>query len=373
MLTTLSLHRTVDVYERGRAAGQHEGLQLAVMLHGAPVVDLALGLAKGEVPMQSDSLVIWFSTSKIVTAVAVAQLWERDHLRLDTPIAEYLPEFGMHGKDVVTVRHVLTHTGGFRNADGMLLGWDAEVTMPELYARVCAAGLEEGWRPGIDAGYHASAGHVVLGELVSRLSGSPYELYVREHVLEPVGAHDWWVGVPSDKQADYGDRLASMWWCQDGLHGEAPGFETVACRERAHPGMGGRGPANQLVLLLEALRLDASGERAPSLVRPQTWEAVTARHRAGVLDRTFQKPLDWGLGVIPATRSVSGEPVAYGYGAHCGPRTWGHSGAQSSTGFVDPDNELCVALMINGMPGHGEHTKRQHELLTALYEDLQLT
>jgi CubicO group peptidase (beta-lactamase class C family) len=358
------------VYEDRRAAGQHEGMQLTVLRDGAMVADLAVGLAKTDVPMRNDSLVIWFSTTKVLTAAAVAQLWEQGRFQLDDPVAAHLPEFGQHGKGVVTVRHVLTHTGGFRNADGMLLGWDGEVTTEELYRRICAAGLEDGWRPGIDAGYHGSAGHVVLGELVTRLSGVPFADYLRRNILEPVGAKDFWVGIPSVEQERYGERLASMWWCQGGLHGEAPGFETVACRERAHPGMGGRGPANQLVLVLEALRRDALGGTEQVLVRPQTWDAVTARHRTGVIDKTFGTVVDWGLGVIPVT--LGGANPSSSYGRHCGHRSWGHTGAQSSTAFVDPDNRLTVALMFNGMPGHEEHGSRQSELLTALYEDLGL-
>lgn len=347
-------------------------MQLTALLDGVLVADLALGLAREAVPMANDSLVIWFSTSKVLTAVAVAQLWEQRLLALDEPVARYLPEFGAHGKHAVTVRHVLTHTGGFRNADGMLLGWDAEVDVRELYTRICAAGLEDGWRVGVDAGYHGSSGHVVLGELVGRISGMPYADYCRQRVLDPCGAGDFWVGIPDAEQARYGDRLASMWWCQGEVRGAAPTFESPAARGRAHPGMGGRGPAGQLVLVMEQLRQDQLGTQAPVLVGAPAWEAMTARHRTGVLDRTFQGVLDWGLGLVPVTRATQGGPVAYGYGEHAGPRTWGHSGAQSSTAFVDPDAGLSVALAFNGMPGHLEHTRRQAEVLTALYEDLGL-
>lgn len=367
----MTLPRVQTLYEQGVAAGEHEGLQLAVMHDGALVADLALGLARTGQPMRTDDLVIWFSTTKVLTAVAVAQLWEQGLVRLDDPVADYLPEFGDHGKAVVTVRHVLTHTGGFRNADGMLMGWDGEVPVQDLWARICASGLEEGWRPGVDAGYHGSAGHVVLGELVTRVSGVEYADFIRSKVLEPVGAHDVWVGVPHAEQDRYGDRLAAMWWCQGGLHGEAPGLDSRSCRERSHPGMGGRGPANQLVLVLEALRRDTTGVAAPVLVRPQTWEAFTARHRVGVVDRTFGSVLDWGLGVMTVT--TDGTTPSSRYGDHCSARSWGHGGAQSSVGFVDPDAGLAVALMFNGMPGHPEHGRRQRAMLSALYEDLGLS
>lgn len=371
------LTATTAAYAEGLAAGQHVGLQLAVRVDGEPVVDLAHGLAREGVPMRTDSVVIWFSTSKILAAVAIGQLWERGLVALDVPVRDYLPEFGAHGKEAITPRHLLTHTGGFRHADGQLGGFDAEVPVAELYARVCDGGLEEGWQVGVDAGYHGGAGHVVLGELVHRLTGTPYDEYLRREVLDVVGADDWWMGLPREQQERYGDRVAQMWWCQDGLSGPVPGLDTEAARARPHPGMGGRGPARDLVAVVDQLRRDQAGTSQPVLVRAQTWEAMTARHRTGVLDRTFQAHLDWGLGLIPPTvRTGDGpeatRPQSYGYGAHTHRRAWGHSGSQSSTAFADPERGLSVAVMWNGMPGHLAHTRRQAALLTALYEDLGL-
>jgi len=64
--------------------------------------------------------------------------------------------------------------------------------------------------------------------------------------------------------------------------------------------------------------------------------------------------------------------VPYGYGPHAGPRTWGHSGARSSTAFHDPDAALTVAIAVNGMPDDESHRARFERLLTAIYQDLGL-
>ena len=63
--------------------------------------------------MTPDSLMVWYSMTKALTAVAIAQQWERGQLELDDPVVKYIPEFGQNGKEGVTIRHVLTHTGGF--------------------------------------------------------------------------------------------------------------------------------------------------------------------------------------------------------------------------------------------------------------------
>ena len=70
--------------------------------------------------MTPDSMVVWFSMTKPSVAVSVAQQWERGALELDDPVVRHLPEFGAHGKDSITLRHLLTHTAGIRAADAVI-------------------------------------------------------------------------------------------------------------------------------------------------------------------------------------------------------------------------------------------------------------
>src|SRR6476659_6568233 len=92
------LPRTRDALLRGIERGLHPAAQLYVSRHGAPVAELALGEARPGrsgtgVAMQPDTLMLWLSSSKPVAAVAIGQLWERELLALDDPIARYVPEF----------------------------------------------------------------------------------------------------------------------------------------------------------------------------------------------------------------------------------------------------------------------------------------
>src|SRR5436189_2391549 len=110
-----NLTRTFEAVERGRAAGWHVGAQLYASVSGEVIADAAFGLARSapDVPMRTDTLMLWMSATKPVAAVAVAQLWERGLLDLDDPVAKHLPAFAARGKQAVTIRHLLTHTGGF--------------------------------------------------------------------------------------------------------------------------------------------------------------------------------------------------------------------------------------------------------------------
>src|SRR3954467_2273963 len=135
MTRTDTLPKTRAVIERGLSEGLQIGAQLYASHNGAPVADLAIGEARPGVPMSPDTLMVWMSCSKPVTAVAVAQQWERGRLRLDDRVADHIAEFGKNGKEPVTIRHVLTHTAGFRWVvlGGPELTWDATI------ARICEA------------------------------------------------------------------------------------------------------------------------------------------------------------------------------------------------------------------------------------------
>jgi CubicO group peptidase (beta-lactamase class C family) len=367
-----ALPATVALIEQGMADGLHIGAQLYVSRHGEPVADLALGLARPGVAMTPDSLMIWFSCTKAVTVVAVAQQWQQGRIELDAPVARYLPEFGANGKDAVTLRHVLTHTGGFRNADGGALDPRQTFLSPwdEVIARICAARLEPGWTPGHKAGYHPTSGWFVLGEIVRRLDGRPFDRYVREAIFEPLGMADCWVGMPPEVYRAYGDRIGRMHNTVEAPR-PVPVTDSEAACAGSVPGGNGRGPMRQLARLYELL-LGGGVLDSVRLLDPRTVEALTARHRVGLFDATFQHMLDWSLGLIPNSAYLGRETAPYGYGDRASPRAVGHSGAQSSAAFMDPEFGLVVALVFNGMPGPERHHERMRAALTAVYDDLGL-
>jgi CubicO group peptidase (beta-lactamase class C family) len=377
MTPTFELHRTRRVVERGIEEGLHLGGQVYVSrrVGGASFesVELAVGERAPGQPMTADTLMIWLSSTKPVAAVALAQLWERGRCELDDPIARHLPEFGARGKEGITLRHLLTHTGGFRLLN---VGWP-EASWEEIVATICAARPEPRWTPGEDAGYHLASSWFILGEVVRRIDGRHFRRYVREELFEPLGMVDSWVGMPAERFHGYGDRIARTFSTEQS-HRD-PEVEPVArsWHREPHvvgcsPGGNGHGPLRELGRFYEMLLdrgRDGSGGR---LLTPQTVEALTVPHRVGMVDRTFKQKLDWGLGFIVDSRHYGEELPAYGYGRHASRRTFGHSGFQSSTGFADPVHGVVVAVAVNGNPGEPRHTERFRDLTEAIYEDLGL-
>lgn len=337
-------------------------------------VSLVFGEAKAGLPMRADTLLPWFSCTKIATAVAVAQQWERGALvHLDDPVVRYVPEFGANGKEAITVRHLLTHTASIRKAvsqaDNRRLTWD------ENLDRIYASVPEADWPPGRRAGYHPVTAFHVLGELVQRLDGRPFADYVSDEILEPLDMADSWLALPPSRYDVYEQqgRIGVMHAAgTDQPLRVVRGLGEDDSFAKPLPSGSGIGPMADLVKLLEAL-LAGGVRHGERILNETTVEAMTARHRVGLNDETFGMPIDWGLGLMVNSWHYEKRPTRYGYGNHASPRTFGHGGSQSSIAFADPEAGMAVALCCNGMPGEAGNHRRTQPLIDALYEDVGLT
>jgi CubicO group peptidase (beta-lactamase class C family) len=400
-LAGMTLDRTVAAIERGLPQGLHVGAQLYVSLRGQMIADLAFGIARSGVAMTSDTLMLWLSAGKPVSAVAIAQLWERGLLELDDPVAQHIPEFAAGGKQAITIRHILTHTAGFR----AVLGHWEDKPWEQLVAAVNNARLEPRWTVGQTAGYHPLTSWYVLGELVRRLDGRPFDRYVREAIFLPAGMVDSWIGLPPQQYRAYGDRIGLMHDTRQGKSGPNYFIDTERGAAQCRPPSGARGPARELgrfyemllnrgrasvgatpasrstrsVDTLEDSRLRRDATQASPLqgsshriVTSQTVEALSAHHRVGVYDKTFRHIVDWGLGFVMQSNQYGVDTVPYGFGKHASPRTFGHSGSRSSISYADPTHGLAVACIFNGAPEEAAHDARMREVNAAIYEDLEL-
>jgi CubicO group peptidase (beta-lactamase class C family) len=119
-----------------------------------------------------------------VAATLAHLLVARGFLDYDNPVTDLWPEFGVHGKDTATLRHVLTHTVG-------LPAMPREITPGELpdWSRVCESltAAEPRWRPGAAMGYHSYTFGYLVGELARRATGRPMCELLREWISAPLG------------------------------------------------------------------------------------------------------------------------------------------------------------------------------------------
>ncbi|MGK5497193.1 serine hydrolase domain-containing protein [Streptomyces sp. URMC 125] len=185
-----------DAIDELVASGAERGLQVAIYHNGKLVVDAVAGAADPESgrAVTSDTPFYSTSTGKGVTSTVVHVLAERGVLDYDAPIADLWPEFGAHGKESVTLRHVLTHAAG-------VPGMPADTTPEDLAdwkkSVDAIAAAEPWWEPGTKFGYHAQSFGYIVGEVVRRATGKPISEVLREVVGEPLGvADELFFGVP---------------------------------------------------------------------------------------------------------------------------------------------------------------------------------
>lgn len=357
--------RVVAALAAGVESKREPGVQLHASLAGETVAELALGEAQPGVALTTEHLVLWISSTKPVMGVAYGQLLERGLVTLDDPVTQYFPEFGASGKQGITLRHLLTHTAGFRNA------WREWLAPPfeEVVRRICAAPQEEGWEPGRSCGYNVVAAWYVLAAVLEQVDGRDFSQYTREQIFEPLGMHDCWIGMPAERFRAYGERVARMPFLEQGEWKLDPAWGTEEGCAVLRPGGNGYGPSRQLVRLFEML-LGGGELDGARLLKPETVALISERHTQGLRDQTFFGVYDRGLGVVIDSKQYP--DGCRWYGPHASARAFGHQGFFSSSVFCDPAHELAVALVFHGVRPDPEHDKRVDEALGALYLDLDL-
>ena len=354
----LDLSTAIERLESRREQGLHDCAQVYVSLHGEPVLDVALGEIRPGRPLEPDDVMLWYSSGKPLTTVAVLQLWEQDRLGLDDLVAKYVEGWG-HGRERCTLRHVLTHTGGFPMPGDPT--YDKDLTWEESLAATVASPTL--WEPGTAAGYHPASGWRILGAVVEAIDGRRIDQYLRDEVLDPVGMTSSSLGIPLERQQELGDRVVPVMWSGHRLPAidDDGNFYMAEYRidqvhnepwhiAKVEPGGGMRGPARELGRFYESML-----GYGPRVLEPRTVETMRAVHRWGVKDKTFNIYIPWGLGVqVDFTGGTTR-------------RAFGHGGMASSRGLADPECGLVMVVVTNGLAGALEAEQRMLEVTDAVY------
>lgn len=212
------------------------GMVVLVARHGKIVYHKAFGIADVQAQrlMQPDDIFRIASQTKAITATAVMMLWEEGKFQLDDPVSKYIPEFKNPGvlytfdpKDTsyttvaankeITIRHLLTHTSGigygvidgdprfrmiYKKAGITDVFTSERIILAENIKKLAKLPLHH--HPGEKFTY--SEGLDVLGYLIEILSGKPFDVFLRQRLLDPLGMKDTWFYLPQDKA----DRLVKV-------------------------------------------------------------------------------------------------------------------------------------------------------------------
>ena len=186
-----------EMFRRNVETGRERNAQLCVFVDGECVLDL-WGSAEGDPDYTGDSLQCVFSTSKAVTAIAVAQLVDRGFLNYSNPVANYWPEFGAELKASITVAEMLKHEGGMPHLHTAI---NYEDLLPHNLSNGRAASILAQQRPlyPVDTPreYHNLTAGWVINEVFRRLAPDQQSLgaWLAREVAAPLEA-DVHLGLP---------------------------------------------------------------------------------------------------------------------------------------------------------------------------------
>jgi len=358
-----ALERLHETITRHVTEGRYPGAQYAVARHGKLAVLSTIGDARTDpsrIAAKDDTLWLLYSNTKVLTACAVWLLVERGALAFTDKVAEHLPGFEQNAKGDITILQVLTHQGGFPNADVPKAAWtDHDL----LRKTVCAFTLE--WTPGSRVYYHGRAAHWTAAAVIEAATKGDYRDFIRTEITEPLGiADDCFVGLPDlhhGRAADMHEPAADSGRQVKRAEENDPEF-----RRAGTPGGGGYATARAMAVFYQMMAHggELNGNR---LLSPRMVSYVTRNFTGDRVDGYMGMPMHRGLG--PHSRGAT--ETIRGLGALASPRTFGHGGVGSSYCWADPDSGVSFAYLTNSRVPDPWHSARLDQVSNLVHSAIR--
>ena len=349
--------------------------------------DAPIGIARGTLaknsaaPVALDSLFRIYSMTKPITGMAAMMLVDESKLRLDQPIADFIPAFAKMqvqvtpdgsitdlrpAKTLITVRHLLTHTAGLgysivQNGPikdaytkaGLVPGQASRMKLPGEAAFTPLASLAEFaevlatmplvHEPGSTWSY--SVGLDLLGRIIEIASGQPFDRFLQERLFAPIGMPSTWFRVPEAQVA----RLTTNYAVAGGLLLPIdPGQSSVYLDQPPYP-FGGAGLVSSprdydrfLAMLAGYGKIDGRQVMSEAAVRLGTSNLLPV---SADLSRSFIRGNGFGAGGSVGLDEDAG--------------TFGWAGAAGTVGFVNLRVGIRAGMYAQYMPSEAYPVHRE--------------
>ena len=396
-LQRLDEHLKRNYVDNGRFPGTHT----LVYRRGKVVHSTVQGLADVErnVAVKDDTIFRIYSMSKPITSVAFMMLVEEAKVALDEPVAKYIPEWRNLGvyvggmptlgvqpggpprfitrptarpmQIVDLLRHTSGLTYGFQNRTNVDAAYrtlkignvDVSGTLQSMIEGVATLPLE--FSPGEAWNYSISTD--VLGYLIGKISGKPFEQFLKERVFDPLGMVDTAFYVPEEKA----HRFAAC-YSADGKGGKVLQDDPAKSAYLKPPSFvsGGGGLVSTSADYLKFCRMLLGGGALGNarLLSPKTLALMTTNHLPGnktlpELSRSLFSEATYdgvGFGLGFAVTMDAARTLIPG---SAGEFWWG--GAATTSFWIDPAEDLAVVFMTQNLPSAAYPVRR--ELRTLVY------
>lgn len=358
------------------------GAACCVYHRGEKAVDLWGGVrnkATGE-PWEEDTMVMVYSTTKGLAALALALAHSRGLFDYDERVGRYWPEFAQQGKENITVRQLLAHQAGLVAFEGM----DDKALIGDLdrLADTLARQKPE-WLPGTRQGYHAISLGYYESELLRRTDPRHRSLgrYFQDELADPLGL-DFYIRLPQTipdrrlavlEQANYASALShvplsfflALMNPRSAVHRSLAGTTISLDKERVYardfevPSGGGVGTARAIARVYGVF---ATGGKALGL-KPETLRQLMAPAPAPPRrsrDLVLKIDARFSLGFAKTSPKDSFGSLS----------SFGHPGAGGSCGFADPEARIGYGYVMNRMGTYLPADPRDLALRDAIYRSI---
>lgn len=362
-----SVDRIWEAAERLYATAMNQSIGLCVRREGQVVLDRAIGHITGnepgaepgteKVPVRYDTPFLIASASKSVTAMCIHLLDQRGQLHIDDRVADYIPEFARHGKDTITIGHVMSHKAGVPNLPPEAL--DLRYVNDDDRALQIMIDAKPFHQPGRLVAYHAISGGYVLAEIVKRVTGTPIKDFLEAEILKPLGFERMTYGAPADDvplvakghSAGLPVLPPMSQFFERALGKPLPELNELLNDPRVFAGVIPSGnivaSARESSRFFELLRVGGTMDGV-EIFEPRTIRRAITEQSYMQIDFALGFPFRYAYGFMLGAKVFS----LYGPETHW---AFGHLGYVNTICWADPERQVSGSLLLAGKPIVGPH------------------
>ena len=340
------------------AASFCTGIQVYVSRSGEVVMDTALGCDGVGRPMTTETLSAVYCSIKPIITVLILLAEQEGSLRLDMTLGEGLELDENPELAAVRLDDLLSHSAGMHELRSVIA---AAAPPASRHAMAMAAKPAQGWDRTKNGAYSEWLGFFLIARLFERVCGVELASGLRERVLEPLGiADEVYLGL------DAGDleRIGVNVDLRDGSRAPLLMERTPWFAAGTDPALSGYATMRGLGRFYEWVLATLAGRSAEPL-QPARLRKACRPNRPVVRDAILNLEADWGLGFMTGLRRLA-------FGPHPSDTAVGHTGqVGTSVAFCDPEHELSVALLYNGVIEQERGmAERRPAIVSEIYRDL---
>ena len=197
--------------EAQRDYAEIPSISVAIVKDQETIWRKAFGMANndGKIPASTNTLYSICSISKLFTSVAIMQLYDAGKLRLDDSIESILPNYNLKQQykesGPITIRSLLTHSSGLPRESDYPYWTGPDFPFPSKEQMNSKLGEQQTLYPSSTIFQYSNLGMSLLGEVVEKISGQPYDQYVEDNILKPLKLASTHPYIPKE---EWGKKLA---------------------------------------------------------------------------------------------------------------------------------------------------------------------